>query len=84
MTSTERVRAFRERNPGYDARRMRAYRAMMESHTPVQMAEIKAIVAEAEPVAVPAEVIPDIFAEIRALQAARAAELLPVLRDATT
>lgn len=78
-SSTERVREFRERNPGYDMLRMRKRRAVID--------ELAAAMAQPAPVKVPlmlpapVETFPDLFAQIREARLARERAEMTLPRD---
>jgi hypothetical protein len=84
-SSTERVRQFRQRNPGYDRRYMARQRAKLnEAFARLQAEALAAaqVVAPAEPLMLPAPVADPMMAQLNGLAALResqsAAELVPV------
>ncbi len=84
-SSTERVRQFRQRNPGYDRRFMARQRAIANQSAARLVAEAFAAaptVAPAEPLMLPAPVEDSMMAQLNGLAALResqsAAELVPV------
>ena len=86
MSSTERVRKFRQRNPGYDRRYMARQRAKVNRSgsldcRPRQFAAAPAA-APAEPLMLPAPVADPMMAQLNGLAALResqsAGELVPV------
>jgi hypothetical protein len=86
MSSTERVRKFRQRNPGYDRRFMARQRAKVNEAIARLQAEALAAaqaVAPAEPWMLPAPVADPMMAQLNGLAALResqpAAELVPVV-----
>ena len=85
MSSTERVRQFRQRNPGYDRRYMAHQRAQLrEAFARLQAETLAAAqaVAPAEPLMLPAPVADPMMAQLNGLAALResqsAVELVPV------
>ncbi len=85
MSSTERVRKFRERNPGYDRRFMARQRAAEKQAVARFMADAIAaaqVVAPAEPLMLPAPIDDPMMAQLNGLTALQEpqspVELVPV------
>jgi hypothetical protein len=86
MSSYERVRRFRERNPGYDRRYMARQRAAEKQAVARMKADAVAaaqVVAPAEPFMLPAPVADPMMAQLNELAALRGSqspvELVPVV-----
>ncbi len=82
MSSTERVRKFRERNPGYDRRYMSRRRGKVNEAVARLQAEAIAAaqaVAPAEPLMLPAPVADAMMAQLNGLAALRESQPLPSL-----
>ncbi len=83
MSSTERVRKFRQRNPGYDRRFMARQRAIANQSSARLVAEAFAAIrpeAPSEPLMLPAPVAEEMMAPLSGLAALRESQSAVELR----